>query len=80
MKLVVLWSLFIGYCLGGVVALALDQMQGKWSNIFIALAVIVPGALLVLYTERVRHPGTKRLPRRKTQLQSIRSRKVANSR
>jgi cyanate permease len=78
MKLIVLWSLFIGYCIGGVVSLALDQRTGTWSNALICFAVFVPGALLTLYTERVRHPRKKALPRRQSQLKV--SRKVANSR
>jgi hypothetical protein len=29
MKLIVLWSLFIGYCIGGIVSLSLDQYTGE---------------------------------------------------
>lgn len=80
MKLVVLWSLFIGYCIGGIVALALDQISGKWGNVLIYAAVFVPGVLLSVYTERVRHPSKKRIPRRKSRLTVVKSRKAVNSR
>jgi hypothetical protein len=81
MKLVVLWSAFVGYCLGGIVSLSLDGIPGKWGNILIYLAVLVPGILLTIYSERVRHPRKlKKIPRRKSRLQVVRSRKAVNSR
>jgi hypothetical protein len=79
MKLIVLWSLFIGYCLGGIVALSLDQLTGKWSNALICFAVLVPGVLLTIYTERVRYPRKKTLPRRKSQLRVVNKKGVRKS-
>jgi uncharacterized membrane protein (UPF0136 family) len=63
MKLTILWSLFIGSCIGEIATLLLEQ-YGRWQTVGIYLIVMVPAVLLTVYSKRVMHPRKKPIPRR----------------
>lgn len=75
MKLPILWALFVGACIGEVIALALEQ-YGKWGVVGVCLIVIVPAIALTAYSERVMHPRKKSIPRRASRVSKPRNSKV----
>lgn len=75
MKLSTLWPLYIGSCIGEIVALVLAQ-YGKWGTVGICLIVIVPAVLLTIYSERVMHPRKKSIPRRASRVSKPRMKAV----
>jgi len=75
MKLKILWSLFIGSCIGEIVTLLLEQ-YGKWETVGVCLMVIVPAVALAIYSERVMHPRKKKLPVRRTSRVAVKPRNL----